>query len=104
MNLPNPVTIQPPSFTRKTGEVRTFEPIMLSSLDVTIIDNSTRKSVVAQIRPCSRPLVLWEGDAYTAAGDYTQAQVEARVLELLGSDVKAGLEKLFVPPVPPTRN
>jgi hypothetical protein len=104
MNLPNPVTIQPPSFTRKTGEVRTFEPITLSSLDVTIIDNSTRKSVVAQIRPCSQHIVLWEGEAYDVAGDYTQAQVEAKILELLGPDVKVGLEKLFVPPVPPARN
>ena len=104
MNLANPVTIQPPSFTRKTGEVRTFKPITLSSLDVTIIDNSKRKSAMVQIRPCPYPLVLWTGAAYDAAGDYTQAQVEARALELLGSDVKAGLEKLFVPPVPLARN
>jgi hypothetical protein len=104
MNLPNPVTIQPPSFTRKTGEVRTFKPITLSSLDVTIIDNAKQKSVVAQIRPCPQPLVLWTNEAYDAAGDYTQSQVEARVLELLGSDFKANLERLFLPPVPPTRN
>jgi hypothetical protein len=104
MNLPNPVTIQPPTITRANGEVRVQKPITVSSLDVTIIDNSTRKSAVAQIRPCPRPLVLWEGDAYTEAGDYTQAQVEARVLELLGTDVKANLEKLFVPPIPPVRN
>jgi hypothetical protein len=104
MNLPNPVTIQPPTLTRANGEVRVQKPITLSLLDITIIDNSTRKSVVAQIRPCPYPLVLWTGDAYTVAGDYTQAQVEARVLELLGSDVKAGLEKLFVPPTPPARN
>jgi hypothetical protein len=99
MNLASPVTIQPPSFTRSTGEVRTFQPITLTELDVTIIDNAKRKSCVAQIRPCPRPLALWSGAAYDAAGDYTQAQVEARVLELLGSDIKAGLEALFVPPV-----
>jgi hypothetical protein len=104
MNLPNPVTIQPPTITRANGEVRVQKPITLSSLDVTIIDNSNRKSAVAQIRPCPYPLVLWTKEAYDVAGDYTQAQVEARVLELLGSDVKVGLEKLFVPPVPPTRN
>jgi hypothetical protein len=103
MNLPNPVTIQPPTITRANGEVRVQKPITLSSLDVTIIDNATRKSVVAQIRPCPRPLVLWEGDAYAAAGDYTQVQVEARVLELLGSDVKTSLEGLFLPPVPPVK-
>ena len=104
MNLANPVTIQPPTITRANGEVRVQKPITVSSLDVTIIDNSTRKSAMAQVRPCPYPLVLWQGEAYDAAGDYTQAQVEAKVLELLGSDVKVGLEKLFVPPTPPVRN
>lgn len=98
MNLSNPVTIQPPTITRTTGEVRVQKPITLSELDVTIIDNSKRKRCEARVRPCPYPLVLWEKAAYDAAGDYTQAQVEARVLELLGSDIKAGLESLFVMP------
>ena len=97
MQLASPVTITPPSFTRSTGEVRTFEPITLTALEVAVIDNATRKTCTAQIRPCSQHIVLWEGAAYDAAGDYTQAQAEARVLEVLGSDIKAGLEALFVP-------
>lgn len=101
MNLSAPVTIQPPPIVRGTGEVRVQRPITLKELDVTIIDNAKRKSVVAQIRPCPRPLILWEKATYDAAGDYTQAQAEARVLELLGSDIKAGLERLFVPPARP---
>jgi hypothetical protein len=99
MQLPQPITIQPPTYTRSNGEVRVQKPVTLSELDITIIDNAKRKSCVARIRPCPQPVTLWSGDAYDAAGDYTQAQVEARVLELLGSDVKAGLERLFVPPV-----
>ena len=101
MNLANPVTITPPSITRKDGTVKTFNPITLTELDVTIIDNANRKSVMAQVRPCPMPLVLWTGDAYTAAGDYTQAQVEAKITELLGSDPSKVLEGLFVPPAPP---
>jgi hypothetical protein len=96
MNLPAPITIRPPTITRSTGEVRVQKPIALTELDVTIIDNAKRKRCEARIRPCPFPLVLWEKAAYEAAGDYTQAQVEARVLALLGSDVKAGLEALFV--------
>lgn len=99
MQLPTPVTIQPPTITRSTGEVRVQKPITVSELDVTLIDNSKRKSCVAQIRPCPYPLVLWTGAAYDAAGDYTQAAAESRILELLGSDIKAGLERLFVRPV-----
>jgi hypothetical protein len=95
MNLSAPVTIQPPSITRKSGEVRVQKPITLNALDITIMDNATRKSCLARIMPCPFPLTLWTGGAYDAAGDYTQAQAEARVLELLGSDLKAGLEGLF---------
>lgn len=100
MKLANPVTIQLPTITRPNGETRVQKPITLNELDVTIIDNAKRKSVVVQIRPCPRPLVLWEKEAYDAAGDYTQAQVEARVLELLGDDPKAVLENLFLLPKP----
>jgi len=103
MILANPVTVTPPAITKTDGTVKTFNPITLTELDVTIIDNNKRKSVMAQIRPCPRPLVLWEGDAYTTAGDYTQAQVESRVNELLGSEPAKVLEGLFVPPAPPSR-
>jgi hypothetical protein len=103
MNLSQPVTIQPPTITRSTGEVRVQKPITLTELDITIIDNAKRKSCVARVRPCPYPLTLWSGDAYDAAGDYTQAQVEAKVLELLGPDIKAGLETLFMPPQRPVK-
>lgn len=95
MNIPSPITITPPSFTRTDGTVRTFQPLTLNSLDITIIDSPVRRTVSVAIRPCPLPLVVWQGDAYDAAGDYTQAQLEARVLELLGSDPAAVLNGLF---------
>lgn len=98
MNLTNPITITPPSFTKKDGTIRTFDPIVLESLDITIIDSNDRKSVIVKIDPCQRPLVLWENESYDAVGDYTQAQVEARINELLGNDPSKVLENLFVIP------
>lgn len=100
MNLASPITVQTPSITRKDGQVMPPRPITLTELDVTIMDSNKRKIALAQIRPFPRPLELWKDAAYDAAGDYTQAQVEARVLELLGSNPKAVLEGLFVIPVP----
>lgn len=100
MNLPAPVTIQPPPFTRKTGEVRNVPPFTLTELDLTISDSSAQKRVVARILHIPRPVTLWEKDAYDAAGDYTQAQAEARLLEVLGPDIRAGLEGLFTAPRP----
>ena len=51
MILSAPITIQPPTITRSTGEVRVQKPITLKELDVTIIDNAKRKSVVARMHP-----------------------------------------------------
>lgn len=98
------VTIQPPTIHRpargnEPAQERVQKPITLTELDITTIDNEKRKLATARIAPCPFPLTLWEGAAYDAAGDYTQADVDARVLELLGADIKAGLEALFVPPV-----
>jgi hypothetical protein len=95
MDLPSPVTIQPPAYTRSNGEVRIHSPITLTELDITIIDNAKRRSCAVRVRPCPYLITLWSGDAYDEAGDYTQAEVEERVLEALGSDIKAGLENLF---------
>ena len=106
MTLQTPVTVQPPTIHRpargnEPAQERVQKPITLSKLDVTTIDNSERRSCVARIAPCPFLLTLWEGAAYDKAGDYTQSDVEARVLELLGKDIKAGLEKLFTPPARP---
>jgi hypothetical protein len=40
--------------------------------------------------------LLWSGSDYDTAGDYTQAQLEARVLEVLGND-PANVLKTLVP-------
>jgi hypothetical protein len=90
MNLPSPVTVT------LNGHEHTF-----ATLPVTLIDSTALRSVRVQMRPFMKLLTLWQGESYDAAGDYTQAQVEARVLEVLGSNVKAGLEALFAPPVRP---
>jgi hypothetical protein len=103
MNLNNPITFTPPSITTKDGTVKTFNPITLTELDITIIDNNKRKSVVAQIRPVPHPLTLWSGTDYDSAGDYTQAQVEAKINQLLGNEPGKVLEGLFAPPVLPKR-
>jgi hypothetical protein len=106
MNLNSPITITPPPFIDKNGVEKTPNPIVLNELDVTIIDNSKRKIVSAHIRPAPRPMLLWEKEAYDQAGDYTQAMVEARVLQLLGTDptkVLTDLYKLPSRPAPPAK-
>lgn len=95
MKLMAPIVITPPNITKANGEVKVFSPITIDKLDVTVIDNSDHKVCMAQIRPCPKPLVLWEKEAYDAIGDYTQAQVDARVSELLGNNPAVVLNGLF---------
>lgn len=106
MNLSSPVSIEPPAIPLPDGSVRTFQPFTLTALDLTIMDSVSQRLCAVHIRAIPRPLILWTAEAYDAAGDYTQAQVEARVTELLGDNPKSVLEGLFqiVPPtvVPPS--
>lgn len=48
-----------------------------------IVDLPQEKIVRAFFEEIPQPLVLWEGDAYDAIGNWTQDQANARVLELL---------------------
>ena len=104
MTLQTPVTVQPPTIHRpardgQPAQERVQKPIVFKELDITTVDNEKRKLATARIAPCPFLLTLWEGEDYDKAGDYTQSDVEARVLELLGKDINAGLKALFVPPV-----
>lgn len=42
-----------------------------------------------------KPLVLWSGEEYDNIGDYTQAQAEHRVLELLGPNIQEKLQTMM---------
>lgn len=103
MNLTSPISVQPPSISKNDGSIKTFNPITINELDYTIFDNVKRQICSVRINPCPYPLVLWKDTDYNNIGDYTTAQVESRILELLGSDIKSGLENLFVPPARPVR-
>jgi hypothetical protein len=63
-------------------------------LRLVITDVVYRKLVLCRIEGYNRPLVLWRGQAYDVAGDYTQEDIENRVLELLGNDPAASLDAL----------
>lgn len=103
MKLENPVTIQPPKVVLPNGEEKESPAVTISELDVVVIDDNKRRICQARLWPCRLPVVLWKGEAYDAAGDYTQDQVEARVLELLGDDPKSVLEGLLLIPGRPAK-
>jgi len=79
ISLPSPVTIPV-----KTATI----PL---NPKVIFIDDGTK--VGARIEGL-KALILWDGDAYKAIGDWTQAQAEARIMELLGSNPASVLATL----------
>jgi hypothetical protein len=89
MNLPSPITL-----TVNYNHIP--KEITFTELPVRIIDDSRLKKVWAFMPPFMRLLTLWEKESYDAVGDYTQAQAEARILELLGDDPKSVLETLII--------
>lgn len=57
---------------------RTFEEITIEE----VVDNPSKKEVKAFTRELGI-LILWSQEAYDAVGQWTDADVEARVAELL---------------------
>jgi hypothetical protein len=84
MKLDNAVTIN----------LGSGDPLVLNDLDVVIFDHQSRKLVLAKVHPSANLLPLWRGQEYDAIGDYTQAQVETRIKELLGPNLEV-LPSLF---------
>jgi hypothetical protein len=68
--------------------------LTLTQLEPVFIDDSAHKLVLARLHPALRPLMLWRGDDYAMIGDWTQAQAEAKILELLGDNQQEALHAL----------
>jgi hypothetical protein len=95
MKLSNPIVVQIPSYKRSNGEVKNYPAVTLTSLEYIITDIPSQRVCFAAVLGVPVRVALWTGTEYDTAGDYTQEQADARLLELLGSDIKAGLEKLM---------
>lgn len=83
-----------------TIRLRNGQTVTRDTFNLILTDDSRSRRVVAQLLPVSKPFVLWEGDAYDAVGDYTQAAAEARLLEVLGGDPASKLTTPEPKPMP----
>ena len=95
MNLNQTIVVQPDPIKKRDGSYKTLLPIRLESLKFVILDDVNKKECAVRISPFPLPLVLWSGDEYDVAGDYTQTQVESRILEKLGNDPASVLKNLM---------
>lgn len=82
VNLTKPITI---TTTAQVAKETTTEYASVEYLGVA--DSNELKTVVCfyKIGPHRRDVTLWSGDAYDAAGQYTDEQAQARLAELLNA-------------------
>ena len=92
ITLASQITYTPPAIGGKT-----FPPVTTSTLPVTFRDSPDLQTVWAFIKNVPKPIVLWQGAAYSAIGDWTQNEANAQVLEMLGSNPAQVIENLFQP-------
>jgi hypothetical protein len=61
-----------------------FNPLKLNSLDWSVTYNNTDKIAFVVFKGINRKLTLWEGKDYDNAGEFTDADVDAQVIKLMG--------------------
>lgn len=69
-----------------------------TELNYILIDDSQKQVVQVRFKGIPVPLNVWSGASYVAAGDYTQAQLDAAIEAALGDNPSESLAKLFVTP------
>lgn len=95
MNLSEPIIVNLNPLKKRDGSFKNLPPVKLNELKITILDDVKAKECSVRIVPFPKPLVLWKGEDYEAVGDYTQAQVEAKILEKLGNNPAEVLKTLM---------
>lgn len=94
MNLNEPIIVNPDPIRRRDGSLKNLATITLNELKLVILDDVNAKTCSVRISPFPKPLVLWSGNDYDLAGDYTQEQLENKLLEVLGNDPASVLKNL----------
>jgi hypothetical protein len=93
--LKNQIIIQPPPFSNEKGQISYPDPIILEDIFPVYIDNTFDKFVRAQIYKLPVFLTLWQGEEYEKLGDWTTAQAEAKILEILGDNPASVIRSLY---------
>jgi hypothetical protein len=87
--------MQVPEFTitKPDGRMLTASALAVVLHDDSLLRRAAAHVFPVRLRPDGAPhalpvrpkaILLWSGDEYDAVGDYTQAQAEARAVEVLG--------------------
>jgi hypothetical protein len=95
MKFNKTITVNPPIFIDILGKTVVPNPIVMNELILTFTDNPQNKTVNVKINNIPKPIVLWFGQDYDNIGDWTQAQAEEKITEILGENPEIVLRSLF---------
>jgi len=95
ITFPSPITLTYPTYNLPDGGAITLAPVTLESLDYSVNYNNTRKVARANFIGLPIGITLWRGADYDAAGDFTDADVDARIKTLLGDNPQETLQGLL---------
>ena len=95
MKFNQKIHIQPPPYSDPQGQVIYPSEIVLEEIFPIINDNPKSKTIAVVIPPLPISIVLWSGNDYDLIGDWTQAQADARLLEILGDDPSKKIRSLY---------
>jgi hypothetical protein len=51
-----------------------------------VVDNKEKSKVIAHVKEFTGKITLWEGDTYTSIGQWTDTDVENRLLEIYNNN------------------
>ena len=97
-SLSSPISVTPPPITNSSGSVKTFNPLVLTSLYVTTHDDVQARVTYASLRFFPKSITLWGGHfsgSIPYNDNWADADVDSAITEFLGSDPAAALLTLF---------
>jgi hypothetical protein len=95
ITFPSPITLIYPTYTLPDGGTITPNPVTLESLDYSVNYNNTHKVARANFIGLPIGITLWRGADYDAAGQFTDADVQARITTILGDSPQETLQALL---------
>ncbi len=91
ITLEKPINLRSKLIT--TEEAR--RDIKLDKIDYVVSYDNSGKTATALIKPFMASVTLWVGDTYDSLGQFTDADVDARVKEIIGNDPQVFLQALI---------
>jgi hypothetical protein len=87
--------IAPPPHSDQSGKITQPANIVIGQAKITYIDTPHTQTLSVRLEGIPSLIPLYQGETYDRAGDWTEEQAEARLLEVLGPEPAVYLRKLF---------